>query len=62
VYIGYEIFMVRVIKKMKFEAYSPVSSGNQRNCMKYVSFPCPPLAAARSMLKTIFEDELIKAK
>jgi hypothetical protein len=54
VYIRYERFLARVVKKMKVEIDSPVSSGYQRKCMKYVSFPCPPLAAARSILTLAF--------
>jgi hypothetical protein len=39
-------FLTRVNKKQNVELDSPVSSGVQRNYMKYVRFSWPPLEAA----------------
>lgn len=69
VYIRYERFLARVIKKKKAETDNPASSRHQGKYMKYVSFPCPPLEAAGHFfslrgffLLKISEKELIKTK
>jgi hypothetical protein len=60
----------RVNKRQNVEIDSSASSGGQGKCMKCVSFSCPRIEAALSVLKvslfsflkTIFEKEVIGRK